>query len=302
MASSYTGLGTELMATGEEAGTWGSNTNTNLKILEQIAGGYIEVDLAGAEQTTTLAVSDGAVGAALAHRCITWIGTITGNQTVTIPLDVETFYIIRNSVSGSFSVNFKYVSGTGGSVTWASGDSGTKIVYAGGVGDDATNPNIVDATSAFVTATSTTTLTNKTLTAPKFADAGFIADASGNELIILQTTGSAVNQFDVSNNATGSNPIFEATGGDSNVGLDLKPKGSGEIVVGSGGAAATITTKGAYDLTLDTNAGSSSGTITITDASNGAITLTPNGSGVVDVAGSMNPSVSSTGKAMVLGF
>jgi len=185
MASSYTGLGTELMVTGEEAGTWGSNTNTNLQILEQIAGGYIEVDINGGAQTTTLAVSDGSTGAALAHRCITWTGAITGNQIVTIPLDVETFYIIRNSVSGSYSVQFKYVSGTGGSVTWASGDSGTKIVYAGGVGDDATNPSIVDATSAFVTATSTTTLTNKTLTAPKFADGGFIADTTGAETLVF---------------------------------------------------------------------------------------------------------------------
>ena len=42
MASSYTGLGTELMTTGENAGTWGSTTNTNLQIIEQIAGGYIE--------------------------------------------------------------------------------------------------------------------------------------------------------------------------------------------------------------------------------------------------------------------
>jgi len=299
MASSYTGLGTELMATGEEAGTWGSNTNTNLQILEQIAGGYTAqaLETTGA---TTLSVSDGSTGATLAHRVIEFTAALAGNVTVTIPLDVQTFYIIKNSCTNAYSVEFKYVSGTGGSVTWASGDTGTKIVYA--TANDATDPDIVDATTDFVTATSTTTLTNKTLTAPKFADAGYIADASGNELIILQTTGSAVNQFDVSNNATGSNPIFEATGGDSNVGLDLKPKGSGEIVVGSGGAAATITTKGAYDLTLDTNAGSSSGTITITDASNGAITLTPNGSGVVDVAGSMNPSVSSTGKAMVLGF
>ena len=191
MASTYTGLGTQLMATGENAGTWGTKTNTNLNILEQIAGGYIEVDVSSTP--TTLSVSDGSTGAALAHRCITFTGSISENTVVTIPLDVQTFYIIKNSVSGSYSVQFKYVSGSGSSVTWASGDTGTKIVYA--TADDATNPNIVDATSAFVTASSTTTLTNKTFTAPVYADGGYIADANGNENLVWGTTGSAVNEF-----------------------------------------------------------------------------------------------------------
>ena len=56
MASSYTGLGTELMTTGENAGTWGTTTNTNLQIIEQISGGYIEKSIAGSAQTTTLSV------------------------------------------------------------------------------------------------------------------------------------------------------------------------------------------------------------------------------------------------------
>lgn len=71
------------------------------------------------------------------------------------------------------------------------------------------------------------TLTNKTLTAPKFADLGFIADANGNELFILDTTTSAVNEVTFANAATGANPKFSATGGDSNVGLDFQVKGTG---------------------------------------------------------------------------
>ena len=42
MASTYTALGVELMATGENAGTWGTKTNTNLNIIEQISGGYCQ--------------------------------------------------------------------------------------------------------------------------------------------------------------------------------------------------------------------------------------------------------------------
>ena len=77
MPSTYTGLGTQLMETGENAGTWGTKTNTNLNIIEQIAGGYIAVDINGGAQTTTLAVSDGSTGAALANRVIEFTGAIT---------------------------------------------------------------------------------------------------------------------------------------------------------------------------------------------------------------------------------
>ena len=229
MASTYTGLGTQLMTTGEKAGTWGTLTNTNWNISEQIAGGYIEVDINGGAQTTTLTVSDGTAGATLANRVIKLTGAITGNQIVTIPLDVQTFYIIKNSTSGSFTVQFKYVSGSGSSVTFAGGDRGTKIVYGGGAGDDATNPNIVDATSAFITATSTTTLTNKTLTSPKIGTA--ILDTNGLELALLTATGTAVNEFTIANAATTAGPTLSATGGDANVPINITPKGTGDVFI-----------------------------------------------------------------------
>ena len=142
MASSYTGLGTELMTTGENAGTWGTTTNTNLQILEQISGGYTAQDIAGGADTTTLSVSDGSTGAVLGHRVIEFTGTITGNQIITIPLDVQQLYILKNGTSGAYTVQFKYVSGSGNSVTFAATDKGTKIVYA--AADHGTNPNLVD--------------------------------------------------------------------------------------------------------------------------------------------------------------
>ena len=166
MASTYTGLGVQLMTTGEKAGTWGTLTNTNWNIIEQISGGYTTQAITSTP--TTLAVSDGSTGAVLAHRLIEFTGSIGEATVVTVPLDVQTFYIIKNGSSGAYTVTFKYVSGSGSTVQWSATDKGTKIVYA--TANDGTNPDIVDATSAFVTATSTTTLTNKTLTAPKFAD------------------------------------------------------------------------------------------------------------------------------------
>ena len=151
MASTYTPLGVELMATGENAGTWGTKTNTNLNILEQIAGGYVVQTLnaggAGAN-TTTLSVSDGSAGATLATRTII-LGaesaqTISGAKIVTIPIDVENFYFIKNSTSGSYTVQLKYASGTGDSVTWATTDKGWKIIYA--TANDGTNPDIAEIT------------------------------------------------------------------------------------------------------------------------------------------------------------
>ena len=171
MASSYTGLGTELMTTGENAGTWGSTTNTNLQILEQISGGYTAQSIAGGVQTTTLSVSDGSTGAVLAHRVIEFTGTITGNQTVTIPLDVQQLYVIKNNTSGAYTVNFKYATGSGDSVTWGASDKGTKLVYA--AADHATNPNLVDSNIGGVGAVD---LNGATLTLDADGDTDITAD------------------------------------------------------------------------------------------------------------------------------
>ena len=278
MASTYTPLGIELQATGENAGTWGTKTNTNLQIIEQIAGGFTTQAVSDSGDTT-LSVSDGSTGATLAHRIIEFTGTISASRNVTIPIDVQGLYVLKNSTSGSQNVVFKYVTGSGDSITVTPG--AVKLVYA--TANDGTNPDIDDC--GFITASSTDTLTNKTLTAPKIADAGFIADANGNEQVIFQTTTSAVNELEITNAATGNPPIIGASG-ETNVDVHIKPKGTGETRIGTGAAAATLTTSGAHDLVLDTNSGTNSGTITITDGADGNINIAPNGNGVVQAGGS----------------
>ena len=147
MASTYTPLGVELMATGENAGTWGTKTNTNLNLFEQITGGYKVQTLNAAgsgANTTALAVSVGSTGATLATRVIV-LGAesaqaITGNKIVTIPLDVENTYFILNNTSGAYTVQFKYASGSGDTITWATTDKGWKILSA--TANDGTNPDI----------------------------------------------------------------------------------------------------------------------------------------------------------------
>jgi len=288
MASTYTPLGVELQATGENAGTWGTKTNTNLQLIEQIVGGFTQQSIAGGAQNTDLAVSDGSTGATLAHRMIEFTGTISGNQVVRIPLDVQTFYILRNSTSGSHTVQFKYISGSGDSVTFAATDKGDKIVVA--MADDGTNPNIKEIALGLTDIVEDTTPQlggNLDTNSHNILidDAHFIADENSNEQIIFQTTSSAVNQFDVTNAATGNAPSISATGDDSNIDIALIPKGTGETKVGTGAADATITSSGAHNLILDTNSGTNSGTITITDGANGDINIAPNGTGQAQVSG-----------------
>jgi hypothetical protein len=134
MASSYTDLGLELMVTGENSGTWGDKTNTNLELIQQGFAGYQEVSIAGGAQTTALAVTDGTVSNGR-NAVIKFTGTITGNQVVTIPDSIEKTYTIINGTTGAFTVEFKTVSGTG--TTFSATDKGIKFLYADGT-------NIVD--------------------------------------------------------------------------------------------------------------------------------------------------------------
>ena len=227
MASTYTELGLQLMATGENAGTWGDKTNTNLSAIEQITGGYLEVSIAGGAQTTDLNVVDGNVTGKAQNRIIKLTGSISGNQIVTLPVNMENFYIIQNATTGAYTVQLKAISGSGATVTWSATDKGWKIVYADGV---ATNTGIYDTgfstAAGDVTLTGTQTLTNKTLTAPKIGTS--ILDTSGNELLLLTATGSAVNELTLANASTGNGPILSATG-ETNVDINLNPKGTGVL-------------------------------------------------------------------------
>ena len=230
MASTYTPLGIELQATGENAGTWGTKTNTNLQIIEQISGGYTTQAVSDSGDTT-LSVSDGSTGATLSHRVIEFTGSLTGARNVTIPLDVQNFYILKNATSGSQVVTFKYATGTGTSAAVPNGK--TVIAYA--KADDGTNPNItmqefggdvVDDTSPQLGGNLDT---NSFMI--DFDDAHGIRDENGAEQLIFETTSSAVNHIDITNAATGSGAQIGSVGDDSNINLRVRPKGTGLIEV-----------------------------------------------------------------------
>ena len=130
MPSSYsTDLKLELMVTGENSGTWGDKTNTNLNLLQQSIASYEAVSIAGGAQTTALVMTDATLSNAR-NAVVKLTGTITGNQIVTIPDGIEKTYIIENGTTGDFTVQFKTASGTG--TTFAGGDKSIKLVYSDG--------------------------------------------------------------------------------------------------------------------------------------------------------------------------
>jgi len=215
-----------VQATGENSGTWGQFTNTNLLILEQAIGGY---DAIGITSGATLTFSNGVLSNGK-NQVIKLTGTITSNVNVTIPDSIEKTYLVKNATSGAFTVTFKTLSGTG--VTWGTTDKGTKLIYSDGT-------NVVDST--FVDNAIQEVLDD---TSPQlggdldtnsfdilFDDAKGIRDDSDNEQLIFQKTPSAVNYLEITNQATGSNPKISANGSDTNVGLDITTKGSGNVAV-----------------------------------------------------------------------
>ncbi len=294
MASNYTNLGIQLMTTGEKAGTWGTLTNTNWNIIEQISGGYVSQSIAGGAQTTTLTKSDGSTGATLATRIWNLNGAITGNQIVTVPDSIENWWIIRNATtdsSDSYTVTVQTVSGSG--ITYVAGAAGrvTKLLYTDGT-------NVIDASADFgeVTLTGTQTLTNKTLTSPKIGTS--ILDTNGNELALLTATGSAVNEFTIANAATGAGPTLSATG-ETNVPINITPKGTGDVFInppssGSLAIKGNATNAGILKIFEDTDLGSyhtgfTAGNLTedivytlpLEDATTSGDCLTSNASGVL---------------------
>jgi hypothetical protein len=138
MPSSYTQTGIELIATGEQSGTWGATTNTNLQIIDRLTNGVGAISLSGT--THTLTTSDGVLSDGQ-YAVLVFGGSPSGTNTVTIsPNDADHVYIVKNG-SGQ---NVVLTQGSGGNVTVANGKSA--IVYADGGGAGAA---VVDLTSTF---------------------------------------------------------------------------------------------------------------------------------------------------------
>ena len=259
MASSYTPLGVELMVTGENAGTWGTKTNNNLSLFEQLTGGFKSLSIAGGAQTTALTIADGALTGTAQFRMIEFTGTIGENKTVTIPLDIENFYILKNSTSGAYTVTFKYASGSGDTFVFSATNKKTAIVFA--TANDGTNPDITEVQTGGDVVDDTS---------PQL---GGNLDVNGFDIV---STSNA--DIDLVPNGTGDVVLSADT-------VKVGDSGAAAVLTSNGAGTLTVTTGGATDLILNTNSGTNSGVIQITDAANGNIAITPNGSGNIVLDG-----------------
>ena len=158
--------------TGENSGTWGQITNTNLLILEQAIGGYDALSVASSP--TALTFSNGALSNGK-NQVLKLTGNITGNVIVTIPNGILKTYIVDNGTTGAYTVTLKYVSG-GSSVTWSATDKGTKLVYADGTNVLEGISSMGDLVAGDVTANDLT-ISNITISASTTANT---ISASGN--------------------------------------------------------------------------------------------------------------------------
>ena len=220
MAYQSLGLGSSANdGTGDDLRTGGDKINDNfVELYTKLGNGSALSNLTFPTGTDTI------VGRATTD-------TLT-NKTLTSPtINGAT---VSSSLSGNFTLVFE----------GATADAyETTLTVADPTASDKTI-TLPDATGTVSLVTGTETLTNKTLTAPKFADAGFIADANGAEQVIFQTTASAVNEIEITNAATGGDasaatstaPIIGASG-ETNVDLALLPKGTGHVTIRSTGGA-----------------------------------------------------------------
>ena len=267
MASNYNSLGFNLMTTGENAGTWGTNTNLNLNYLRDTLG-YISIAMTA---DRTLTIPDNSTGTYDGRAFIIELtGTLGGTRVLDIAATagsgsspggtaaiLKPFIVFDNTTHSGDTLTFKVTGQTGFALT----EGTTYLCYHNGT--DIINTGLLSSVVAD--------------TSPQL---GGNLDCNGNDIV---STSNA--DIDIIPNGTG----------DVNLGADT-------VQVGDNDANATITTQGTGDLILNTNNGTNSGNITVADGAAGTISITPSTTGVVDVQGSMNSSLSSTGKALVMGF
>ena len=112
MASIYSSdLKLELMATGENAGTWGTKTNANLNLIQQSVPGYQEIDVASGD--VTLAMTDATISNAR-NMTLKFTGTLAANRTVNFPASIEkVFNVIDGTDHAGYTLTFKVTSANG---------------------------------------------------------------------------------------------------------------------------------------------------------------------------------------------
>jgi len=225
MASSASDLlKLELQATGENSGTWGTKANTLFGRLEEAVAGMTEITLAGANYTLDdTQYQENSTTTAESHLAIIKAsGTPGATRQIIVPLRTKT-YLVWNATTDSSSMTVGGATGdtvtiTNGHLAWVFCD-GTNVEFA----------SILFTTAGALASLNIVDDTSPQLGADLDMNSFGLDDTNGNELMKFTATGSAVNELTLKNEAAASNPGFTASGGDTNIGIDLIPKGSGVL-------------------------------------------------------------------------
>jgi len=241
MTSTYsTNLKLNLMGTGDQSGTWGSTTNTNLgTLIEEAIVGYVTQAVADSATPTSLTIPNGASSNGR-NYVIELTGVLTANRTVEVPA-VDKPYIFYNNPTGGYTVTVKVSGQTG--VTIKAGKKA--IVYTN-------STDVIEVANAPVTEDGAQTLTGKTMSGssntfsniPFSALAGSVTVAAGGtgqtsytdgQLLIGNSTG---NTLDKATLTAGTNATITNGSGSITVGVSTAPTFSSGIVTMSGSSSA----------------------------------------------------------------
>ena len=255
MASTYTtNTGIEKPGTGDQAGTWGTTTNTNFDIIDAALHGQAAITITGSQDLTT---NDGSVSDG--QKTVLVLSGTPGStfELRVTPTDQKKFYTIRNET-----------------------DAACRIIYKGNTYSTSNGVEIASGATQAVTGDGGGASSGKfkSLTPPT----DLVNDASPQLSANLDVNGNSIT-------STSNGNVVIAPNGTGDVQLDADT-----VRVGDNNADATITTNGTGDLTLSTNSGTNSGTIAIAHGTNGNISVTPNGTGSVVLDGLSYPHADGT--------
>ena len=255
MASTYTtNTGIEKPGTGDQAGTWGTTTNTNFDIIDAALHGQAAITITGSQDLTT---NDGSVSDG--QKTVLVLSGTPGStfELRVTPTDQKKFYTIRNET-----------------------DAACRIIYKGNTYSTSNGVEIASGATQAVTGDGGGASSGKfkSLTPPT----DLVNDASPQLSANLDVNGNSIT-------STSNGNVVIAPNGTGDVQLDADT-----VRVGDSNADATITTNGTGDLTLSTNGGTNSGTIAIADGTNGNISVAPNGTGSVVLDGLSYPQAAGT--------
>lgn len=274
MASTYSpNLRLELIGTGEQQGTWGATTNTNLgTLLEEAIGGYVSVTVSDVADTT-LTTNNGSADQSR-NMVINLTGSLTGTRNVICPA-IEKLYVVKNATTGSQSVVFKVSGQTGvtipnGTIEFIYVDGTDARTITGSIASqDSNNVSITGGAINGVTL-SNSTASNVSTSNSNLSNVTVIANASS--LSVRDSDGSNILSIAVGSNLTANTVLTLTTGATTNRTLDISASNvtistAGAALIDDADASAQRTTLG-----LGTIATQNSNNVTITGGSVTGIT------------------------------